>query len=47
MTPWLGTILYPELFEDVDMEQVVMDFYKDWYQTEIDAETASEILEGK
>lgn len=47
MTPWLGTILYPELFEDVDMEQVVIDFFKEWYHTDIDEAAAQEILEGK
>lgn len=47
MTPWLGTILYPDLFADVDMEQVVMDFFKEWYHTDIDAATAQSILEGK
>lgn len=47
MTPWLGTILYPELFADVDMEQVVIDFFHQWYGAEIDAAAAQMILEGK
>lgn len=47
MTPWLGTILYPDLFADVDMEQVVMDFFKEWYHTDIDSAAAQSILEGK
>jgi iron complex transport system substrate-binding protein len=47
MTPWLGTKLYPERFEDVDMEQIVIDFFDTWYHTDIDAAKAEEILAGK
>jgi hypothetical protein len=47
MTPWLGTKLYPERFEDVDMEQIVIDFFDTWYHTDVDAAKAEEILAGK
>ncbi|MDR1363336.1 MAG: ABC transporter substrate-binding protein [Spirochaetaceae bacterium] len=38
---WLGTIMYPALFSDVDMEKVVKDFFKNFYNYTIsDADTA-------
>lgn len=47
MAPWLGTKLYPDLYADVDMEQIVIDFYADWYHTELDSEQAAAVLAGK
>lgn len=46
LTPyWLGTLLQPELFSDIDMVDQVKDFYKE-YATEPDDEGAREILAG-
>lgn len=47
MTPWLGQVLYPDLFEDVDMKQIVKEFYADWYDTELDDAGAEAVLAGK
>lgn len=46
MTPWLGTILHPDLFSDVDMAQVVQDFYQTYYHASLSAEEARKILAG-
>lgn len=46
MTPWLGTVIYPEQFSDVDMTQVLQDFYRDWYNAELSDADAAEILAG-
>lgn len=47
MTPWLGKILYPDLFSDVDMNSVVKNFYKTWYNTDIDDTEVEKILAGQ
>lgn len=47
MTPWLGQILYPDRFSDVDMNSVVKDFYEKWYNTEIDDAEVEKILAGQ
>lgn len=47
MTPWLGQVLYPDLFEDVDMKEIVKDFYADWYNTKLDDAGAEAVLAGK
>lgn len=47
MTPWLGQIMYPELYSDIEMTSVVKDFYKTWYNTEITDEQAETVLAGK
>lgn len=47
MTPWLGQVLYPDLFEDVDMKEIVKDFYADWYHTALDDAGAERVLAGK
>lgn len=47
MPQWLGQKLYPDLFSDLDMEDVVIKFYKDWYNTDIDSKKAASILAGQ
>lgn len=32
---WLAKTLYPELFEDIDMDQVIVDYYRDFYGLEL------------
>lgn len=44
MTPWLGTLFYPDLFSDVDMTEVVQSFYSDFYNYDLPAEDADAIL---
>lgn len=43
---WLGTIMYPDLFADVDMNQVVKDFFADFYAYDISAEEITTVLAG-
>ena len=46
MTPWLGSVMYPELYADQDMQQVLQNFYKDFYNTELADADAQNILSG-
>ena len=46
-TPWLDTILWPDQFSDIDMSQVVTDFYKTWYNADVTPEKVEEILTGQ
>jgi iron complex transport system substrate-binding protein len=46
VSPWLGKLLYPELFEDVDPVGIVKDYFKRFYNTEITDEKAEQILAG-
>lgn len=46
MTPWLGSVMYPELYADQDMQQVLQDFYKNFYNTELSDADAQNILSG-
>ena len=32
---WMAKMVYPELFEDVDIEQVAKDYFKDFYEIEL------------
>jgi iron complex transport system substrate-binding protein len=43
---WLGTKMYPELFADVDMKQVVKDFFKNFYSFDISAADIEVVLAG-
>lgn len=47
MVPWLNSILNPDLFPDIDMEQVVSDFFKDFYGYELPQENLEAILNGE
>lgn len=44
MTPWLGTLFYPDLFSDVDMVQVVQDFYETYYNYDLPESEAQAIV---
>jgi len=46
MPPWLGKLLYPEAFEDVDPVSIVKDYFERFYSTAITDEKAEEILAG-
>jgi iron complex transport system substrate-binding protein len=46
MPLWLGTILHPELFADIDMRAVVRDFFRDFYRYEAPDEEIERILAG-
>ena len=46
MTPWLGSVMYPELYADQDMTKVLQDFYKDFYNTDLSDADAANILSG-
>ncbi|MDR1320655.1 MAG: ABC transporter substrate-binding protein [Gracilibacteraceae bacterium] len=43
---WLGARMYPDLFGDVDMEEVVKNFFNDWYNYEISADEIQKTLAG-
>ena len=47
MTPWLGSVMYPELYADQDMTQVLQDFYQDFYNTSLPDADAARILSGE
>ncbi len=46
MTPWLVSVLHPELFPELDMVQEVKDFYSNFYGYELTDELAEGILAG-
>ncbi|MDR2461227.1 MAG: ABC transporter substrate-binding protein [Deltaproteobacteria bacterium] len=46
MTPWLGTVFYPQLFSDVDMMELLRDFYLRFYKHEPSDEELKSILAG-
>lgn len=46
MTPWLGTVIYPDLYQDVDMVQVLQGFYADFYGASLSDADAQAILSG-
>lgn len=46
MTPWLGSVMYPDLYADQDMTKVLQDFYKDFYSTDLSDADAANILSG-
>lgn len=47
MTPWLGTVIYPELFDDVDMVDVLQDFYTAYYNATLSDADAEKIIAGE
>lgn len=47
MTPWLDTILHPDLFPDIDMVAEVQDFYGTYYNYELPEEDAQAIVNGE
>ncbi|MDI9502948.1 MAG: ABC transporter substrate-binding protein [Bacillota bacterium] len=46
LTPFLGTVLHPERFSDVNMEEIVRDFFQRFYQYEISDEEIQNTLNG-
>lgn len=43
----VARMFYPEKFKDLDMEQYVADYYKDYFDLELDDETIGKILAGE
>lgn len=43
---WIGATIYPEQFEDVDLTQMVQDYYQEMYGYELSEQKAEEILRG-
>jgi iron complex transport system substrate-binding protein len=43
---WLGTIMYPDLFKNVDMKNVVRDFFKNFYNYNITDVDIAVVLAG-
>lgn len=44
---WLGTQMYPERFDDIDMKEVVKDFFATWYDRDIEEDEIDRILAGR
>lgn len=42
---WLGSRLYPEQFEDVDLVQMTQDYYAQMYGHEVDEDRAAQIID--
>lgn len=47
MTPWLGTVIYPEQYADVDMTEVLQSFYQDFYNADLSDADAAKIIAGE
>ena len=43
----VARIFYPDEFKDLDMEQYVSDYYRDYFNLELDDETIGKILSGE
>lgn len=43
---WLGTVMYPERFADVDMNKVVSDFFSEFYSHQLSPEGLERVLNG-
>lgn len=43
---WLGTVMYPNLFGDIDMKQVVKDFFNKYYSYGISDDEIQTVLAG-
>ena len=46
MTPWLMTVLHPDLVSDLDMNQEVKDFYSTYYGYDLTDEQVAGIMDG-
>ena len=44
---WLGKTIYPERFEDIDMNEEIKNFYSRFFDTELDDEMVEQILSGR
>lgn len=44
---WLGTTIYPEYYDEIDLKEEVFSFYKDYLGLELDDETYNQILKGE
>jgi iron complex transport system substrate-binding protein len=43
---WLGKTMYPDLFGDIDMKDVVKNFFNKYYNYDIDSEEIDKVLAG-
>lgn len=46
MPLWLGKMMYPEQFSEIDMDLIVKDFFKTWYGYDIPADELAATLAG-
>lgn len=46
MAPWIGTKINADLFDDIDMKQMVQDFFKTYYAYDLSDADAEAILDG-
>lgn len=46
MPLWLATIMYPDTFQDIDMQQVVKDFFREFYAYDIPEAEIKTVLAG-
>lgn len=44
---WLGKIVYPELYNEIDLYEEVVYFYKNILKLDIDKETYNMIIDGE
>ena len=44
---WAAKLLYPDLFNDIEIESVARDFYSEFYGSEVSDDTLDGILSGK
>lgn len=44
---WVGVNLYPEKFEDIDLEEEVRFFYREFFEEDLDQATIEKILKGE
>lgn len=46
MAPWLGTIIHPDLFNNVDMTKMTQSFFKTYYAYALNDEDTQKVLQG-
>lgn len=46
MTPWIGTKIHPDLFSDVDMEEMTKEFFSTYYNYDLSDDEVESILNG-
>jgi iron complex transport system substrate-binding protein len=46
MAPWIGTVIHPDLFGDVDMTAMVKSFFSEYYGYDLSDDEAAKVLNG-
>jgi iron complex transport system substrate-binding protein len=44
---WTAKLLFPDLFEDVDISKIAKDFYRDFFGADVSDENIAKILQGR